>query len=1032
MIKILAIDDNSNNLVVLSALFSNSFSDALIITALSGREGIEKAIIESPDVILLDLVMPVMDGIETCRRLKDDNELKLIPIIMITATQTDSKTRAKALETGVEAFLSKPIDEAELTAQVSSMIRLKQSENHVRLEKERLEEQVRQLTQELENEQEKRKTAEETIRLLNEFDQSLLKTIPFGMDIVDEHGNILFLSDRLKQHFGDDSLGKKCWDLYRDDKIQCSDCPLHSGITIGETETIETNGVLGGKTFDIYHTGMIFNGQKAMLEAFINITERKQAEQFIEKSEEKYRTIFENVQDVFFQTDLNGIVLEISPSIKYFSEFNREEIIGFPVANLYYNPDDREILLNAIKITGELRDYELMLKTKTGNVKYVSINASLISDPDGKPVHINGAIRDITERKWAEEAMRTWNARFIKLSENAPGLIFQFTRRPDGTYYVPVASEGIKDIFGCSPEDVIDDFAPIGRVIYPGDSARVISDIEYSAEHLSYFTSEFRVQIPGREIQWIYSKSTPERLPDGSITWYGFNTDITHKKHAEEALKKSETEFRLLAESMPQIVWITDSYGWNIYFNHQWEEYTGQSLKESYGHGWKTPFHPDEQQFAWNAWQNATKNGTTYSIECRLRRADGVYKWWLIRGTPVMDENGTILKWFGTCTDIDELKDSEEKLRESEQKLRDITYSMADWIWEVDTHGVYTYSSEMGFDHIGFSREEIIGKTPFDFMTPVEAKRMSAILTEIIKKKAPIKDLENWNIKKNGDRVCLLTNGVPILDKEGDLKGYRGVDKDITERKQKEKEILDLNRDLELRVKQRTAELEAANIELESFSYSVSHDLKAPLRHINGFIGLFMENKSTELTAEENEYLKKVTDSATEMGKLIDALLSFSRLNQAELRKTRIHSSVMVQKIIKFFEPEIQNRKITFRVESLPDIEGDKDLIHQVWTNLISNAIKYTIKKPEVNIEIGSVSTGNETTFFIKDNGAGFNMKYAEKLFGVFQRLHKSTDFEGVGIGLANVNRIVMRHGGHCRAEGRPDKGATFYFSLPS
>ena len=142
-----------------------------------------------------------------------------------------------------------------------------------------------------------------------------------------------------------------------------------------------------------------------------------------------------------------------------------------------------------------------------------------------------------------------------------------------------------------------------------------------------------------------------------------------------------------------------------------------------------------------------------------------------------------------------------------------------------------------------------------------------------------------------------------------------------------------------------------------------------------------MENKSTELTAEENEYLKKVTDSATEMGKLIDALLSFSRLNQAELRKTRIHSSVMVQKIIKFFEPEIQNRKITFRVESLPDIEGDKDLIHQVWTNLISNAIKYTIKKPEVNIEIGSVSTGNETTFFIKDNGAGFNMKYAEKLF---------------------------------------------------
>jgi len=164
MIKILAIDDNSNNLVVLSTLFSRSFPDARIITALSGREGIEKALIESPDVILLDLVMPIMDGIETCRRLKEDNDLKLIPVIMITATQTDSKTRTKALQTGVEAFLSKPVDEAELTAQVSTMIRLKQSENQVRLEKERLEEQVRQRTHELENELEERKQLEEALK----------------------------------------------------------------------------------------------------------------------------------------------------------------------------------------------------------------------------------------------------------------------------------------------------------------------------------------------------------------------------------------------------------------------------------------------------------------------------------------------------------------------------------------------------------------------------------------------------------------------------------------------------------------------------------------------------------------------------------------------------------------------------------------------------------------------------------------------------------------------------------------------------
>ena len=156
---------------------------------------------------------------------------------------------------------------------------------------------------------------------------------------------------------------------------------------------------------------------------------------------------------------------------------------------------------------------------------------------------------DITEEKRKDEKIREKDQEFRKLSANVPDLLYQFTRKPDGTYFVPIASEGIRNIFGCAPEDVIDDFAPIGRVIHPEDAERVISDIEYSAEHLTYFTCEFRVQIPGREIQWIYSKSTPERLPDGSITWYGFNTDITQKKQAEETLKLSEERYRNIFES---------------------------------------------------------------------------------------------------------------------------------------------------------------------------------------------------------------------------------------------------------------------------------------------------------------------------------------------------------------------------------------------------------------------------------------------------------------------------------------------------
>jgi light-regulated signal transduction histidine kinase (bacteriophytochrome) len=307
---------------------------------------------------------------------------------------------------------------------------------------------------------------------------------------------------------------------------------------------------------------------------------------------------------------------------------------------------------------------------------------------------------------------------------------------------------------------------------------------------------------------------------------------------------------------------------------------------------------------------------------------------------------------------------------------------------------------------------------------------------DLVKEILPATLNGNWhgelmNQRKDGTEFPVFVSSSVVRDENNIPIALIGVSENITARKETENQIIKLNEELDHRVKLRTAELEAANHELETFSYSVSHDLKAPLRHINGFIDLFMEKKSSNFTDEELGYLKTISDAAKGMGQLIDALLSFSRLNSAELHKTNIDSSVIVKEVIKFFEPEFQNRKITFRVEQLPDSKGDERLMRQVWTNLISNAIKYTSKKPEAVIDIGSMATVGEITFFIKDNGAGFNMKYATKLFGVFQRMHKTSDFEGIGIGLANVNRIVRRHGGTCRAESEAGMGATFYFSLP-
>ncbi|WNG32584.1 PAS domain-containing protein [Archangium violaceum] len=376
-------------------------------------------------------------------------------------------------------------------------------------------------------------------------------------------------------------------------------------------------------------------------------------------------------------------------------------------------------------------------------------------------------------------------------------------------------------------------------------------------------------------------------------------------------LRESEQQFRFLADSIPQLVWIADTEGVVTWTNERWTDFTGVTTEQMRGWGWKAVHDPADVERVVSTWRRALTEGTPWVEQFRIRHKDGGFRWFLARAIPVRDTEGRIVRWFGTNTDIDEERRTVENLRRAEEEIRQ------------------------------------------------------------------------------------------------------------------------LNASLEHRVRERTTQLQEANKELESFSYSVSHDLRAPLRHITGFAQLLDRRAGASLDDVSRGHLKTILTAAQQGGQLVDDLLAFSRMGRAELRQTRVDLNALVQEIRRELTTETSGREVEWRVSELPWVEADPSLLRQVLRNLLGNALKYTRPKPQTVIEVGAREEAGEVEIWVRDNGVGFEMQYVDKLFGVFQRLHTVEQFEGTGIGLANVRRIISRHGGRTWAEGAVDQGATFHFTLP-
>ena len=373
-------------------------------------------------------------------------------------------------------------------------------------------------------------------------------------------------------------------------------------------------------------------------------------------------------------------------------------------------------------------------------------------------------------------------------------------------------------------------------------------------------------------------------------------------------------------------------------------------------------------------------------------------------------------------------KQAEEALRESEGKFRTLSEKSPSMIF-INQGGKVVYANEACVTYMGYTLEEFYADD-FDFLILIslESRKLAQENFRQHMGGAEVPPVEYRLVTKEGRFLeAILTTR---LIQFGGEPAILGILTDVTQRRRAEEEIRKLNQELDQRVRDRTHELEAANKELDSFSYSVSHDLRAPLRAMDGFSRILMEDYGSELSVEGQGYLKRVRDNAKQMGQLVDDLLAFSRLGRAEMRKQLLDLGDLVHQVLAELTGEGENGHAEVSIAELPECYGDPTLLKQVYVNLLSNALKFSSKREDAKIEVGYEDVNGEVTYYVKDNGAGFDMAYADKLFGVFQRLHGPEDFEGTGVGLAIVQRVVQRHGGRIWTEAEVDQGATFFFTL--
>ncbi|PYO40449.1 MAG: hypothetical protein DMD33_17680 [Gemmatimonadetes bacterium] len=499
--------------------------------------------------------------------------------------------------------------------------------------------------------------------------------------------------------------------------------------------------------------------------------------------------------------------------------------------------------------------------------------------------------------------------------------------------------------------------------------------------------------------------------------------ELGRRQLAEETLRAAQGRFRQVLASNTAVIYANKVAGET--FSPSWisenvTRITGYGTDEALQTSWWIDhLHPDDRSRVL-AEMGALVKKEELATEYRFRFKDGTYHWVHDEARLIRDAEGQALEVFGSWVDSTDRRRAEVALRESEERFRLLVGTVRDYaIYMLDATG-RVMSWNRGAEHIkGYTAEEIVGRH-FSCFYPPEAVTAGAPERALSKAAAEGRfEEENWRVRKDGSRFWADVVITAVRDEHGKLFGFAKVTRDLTERKRTD-ELL----------RRHTAQLEAANVELDAFAYSVSHDLRAPLRSIDGFSQALLEDYAGQLDAAGQDYLQRVRAATQRMATLIDDLLDLSRVTRSEMTIAPVDLSELARELATELTSGDPERHVEIVITPDVAVRADRGLLRVVLQNLMGNAWKFTGKRSDARIEVGVVAADGERAYYVRDNGAGFDMAYASKLFGAFQRLHRVTEFPGTGVGLATVQRIIHRHGGRVWAESAVGRGATFYFTL--